>query len=62
MTGAWADDGGIVADAEQELGVGRLFSSQVVADEVEFAEGFGGGVWLMGRLPETIACIMFSLR
>ena len=44
MAGARADDGGIIADAEQELGVGRLFGSEVAADEVEFAEGFGGGV------------------
>ena len=44
MAGARVDDGGIVADAEQELGVSRLFGCEVAADEVEFAEGFCGGL------------------
>jgi hypothetical protein len=44
MAGARADDGGIIADAEQELGVGRLCGGEMAADEVEFAEGLCGGL------------------
>ena len=39
---AGADDGGIVAYAEQEVGVGRLGADEVAADEVKFADGGGG--------------------
>ena len=39
---AGADDGGIVADAEQQVGVGWLGAGEVAADKVKFAKGGGG--------------------
>jgi hypothetical protein len=68
---AGADDGGIVAYAEQQVGVGWLGEGEMAADKVKFAKGVGGhfqaaffgmGGVVSGCLLGGAACAMVRME